>query len=214
VFLSGLASSGFSLIRGFDPQAASMDAARRLGDVDSVEGLGPVQTLTPQALHEASPNTYSGNFGRSSFPLHTDLAHWARPPRYVALRCIHGAPHVATLVLDGQALVASVGADALRAALVQPRRPMRNGKQLLRLLEPCDLLRWDSLYIHPASKMAASVCERVRVFLTCAQPLEITLLEPGDTLIIDNWRCLHGRSSATEDAGTRRIERVYLKELR
>lgn len=215
----GLASSGFSVIRGFAPHAASIDAARRLGDVDSVEGLDPVQTLIPHPVHESSPNTYSGNFGRSNFPLHTDLAHWARPPRYLALRCIRGAPQVATLLLDGQALVASVGADALRRALVQPRRPMRNGKQLLRLLERFvdssrSLLRWDSLYLRPASNMAASVCEGVHDFLSRVQPVEVTLIEPGDTLIIDNWRCLHGRSSATEDAGARRIDRVYVKELR
>jgi L-asparagine oxygenase len=214
-----LACSGFSVIRGFAPHSTSIDAARRLGDVDSVEGLEPVQTLIPRTLHEAAPNTYSGNFGRSNFPLHTDLAHWARPPRYVTLRCIHGAPRVATLVLDGRALVASVGADALRMALVQPRRPMRNGKQLLRLLERFgdssrDLIRWDGLYLRPASKLAAGVYRRVRDFLTRVQPMEVTLLEPGDTLIIDNWRCLHGRSSATEDAGMRRIDRVYLKELR
>ncbi len=215
----GLAYSGFVVIRGFAPHSASIVAARRLGDVDSVEGLDLVQTLIPRALHEAAPNTYSGNFGRSIFPLHTDLAHWARPPRYVTLRCISGAPHVATLVLDGQALVANVGADALRMALVQPRRPMRNGKQLLRLLERSgdsspDLIRWDGLYLRPASSMAASVYEMVRSFLARAKPTEVALLEPGDTLIIDNWRCLHGRSSAVKDAGMRRIDRVYLKELR
>jgi hypothetical protein len=66
----GLVSSGFSVIRGFAPHSASIDAARRLGDVDSVEGLDPVQTLLPRTLCEASPNTYSGNFGRSNFASH------------------------------------------------------------------------------------------------------------------------------------------------
>ena len=41
----------------------------------------------------------------------------------------------------------------------------------------------------------------------------ITLANPGDTLIIDNWRVLHGRSSVGEGDTDRMIERVYLSEL-
>lgn len=159
--LMEITSIGFAVIRRFDGDSASIDAANRLGHVDIVEGLDPVQTLIPRPLDEAAPNTYSGNFGCSSLPLHTDLAHWARPPRYIALRCVRGAPNVATRVLDGRALIASIGADTLRMALVQPRRPMRNVRQLLRLLErfgdsSCDLIRWDSLYLRPASTLDLS----------------------------------------------------------
>jgi L-asparagine oxygenase len=213
-----VATTGFAVVSRFAVGSASIEAARRLGQVDSVEGLDPVQALIPHSLNDAPPNTYSGNFGRSDFPLHTDLAHWSRPPRYIALRCIRGAPHVATRVLDGQALVANVGADMLRMALVQPRRPMRNGKQLLRLLErseslSCDLIRWDSLYLRPASHTGASVCRQIHDLLSRLKSIEVTLLELGDTLILDNWRCLHGRSPATEDAGARRVDRVYLRSL-
>jgi L-asparagine oxygenase len=219
MYTESIAISGFAVIRGFAAGSASIDAARHLGHVDSVEGLDTVQMLIPCSQNGAPPNTYNGNFGRSDFPLHTDLAHWARPPRFVVLRCIRGAPHVATRILDGRALLADVGADVLRMALVQPRRPMRNGKQLLRLLErseslPCDLMRWDSLYLRPASGVAAIACQRIHDFLSRVSPTEVTLLELGDTLIFDNWRCLHGRSSATEDAETRRVDRVYLKELK
>jgi hypothetical protein len=96
---------------------------------------------------------------------------------------------------------------------------MRNGKQLLRLLERFDdssetHLRWDSIYLKPASALAADIFGAVESFLSRVQPVEIALLEPGDTLIVDNWRCLHGRSSAIGVASMRHIERVYLKELR
>jgi L-asparagine oxygenase len=96
---------------------------------------------------------------------------------------------------------------------------MRNGRQLLRLLErfedsSCDLMRWDSLYLRPASSLAAAVFDEIQDLLSRWRPAEVTLSEPGETLMIDNWRCLHGRSPATENSGLRSIDRVYLKEIR
>jgi alpha-ketoglutarate-dependent taurine dioxygenase len=39
-----------------------------------------------------------------------------------------------------------------------------------------------------------------------------TLCQPGDVLVIDNWRALHGRGSVASNE-TRVVERAYLKEL-
>jgi hypothetical protein len=218
-YTESLRLNGFAVMRKFAVDLTSIDASRQLGEIDVVEGLDSVQTLVPHDCDEAQPNTYSGNFGRSAFPLHTDLAHWVRPPRYFVLRCICGAPNVATHLLDGQVLIDTFGTDTLRMALVQPRRPMRNGKQLLRLLERLDapsrsLIRWDSLYLRPATSLAADILERIQTFLLRLQPAQVTLLEMGDTLVVDNWRCLHGRSAILNAGGLRRIDRTYLKELR
>ena len=46
-----------------------------------------------------------------------------------------------------------------------------------------------------------------------AQLIAFTLTNPGDTLIVDNWRFLHGRSCVPAVDVNRRIERVYLSEL-
>jgi L-asparagine oxygenase len=216
---SVLTSEGFAFIPGFERNRPSLDIAAELGFIDSVEGLNPVQILTPRAKHESTPNTYSGNFGYSEFPFHTDLAQWALPPRYLLLRCIHGTATVFTRLLDGQALIKQVGANRLHTALAQPRRPMRNGKQLLRLLawsdvSSCNLLRWDSIYLHPASAASADVFAEVFQFLREAPYTNVNLLEPGDTLLVDNWRYLHARSAATEEDRERHLERVYLKEVR
>lgn len=45
------------------------------------------------------------------------------------------------------------------------------------------------------------------------QPFEIALGEPGDTLIIDNWRMLHGRSQLSVEHAGRVIQRAYLEAL-
>jgi hypothetical protein len=114
-----LVTAGFAVIRRFMPGTSSIDAFASLGIVDQLEGLNSVQALKPYGTGEASPNTYSGNFGTNEFPLHTDLAHWAAPPKFLALRCVRGgAGGVATRIWDGKALIASVGVEVLRRALV------------------------------------------------------------------------------------------------
>lgn len=40
------------------------------------------------------------------------------------------------------------------------------------------------------------------------------LKNPGDTLIIDNWTTLHGRSEVEKSSNDRVIERVYLREIK
>jgi hypothetical protein len=213
-----IAMHGYALVRSHRPGALSLDALSDLGQVDVVEGLNPIQTLVPREKSEALPNTYSGNFGVTEFPLHTDLAHWAIPPRYLALRCIRGVESVATRLLDGKFLMKRFGIDTLRTILVQPRRPIRNGKQLLQLLERVGTssefrLRWDSIYLKPASALSDELFADVLEFVTSLEPSEIFLLERGDTLIIDNWRYLHGRANAADSAKNRQIDRAYLVSI-
>jgi L-asparagine oxygenase len=103
-----------------------------------------VQELVPRA--SAPPNMYSGIFGLSAFPFHTDLAHWRLPPRYLLLRCVTGYPDVPTLLIDGRKIISAVTLDVLLRAVFRPRRPRGGGLILLRLCESTDegdLLRWD-----------------------------------------------------------------------
>ena len=214
-----LVTRGFAFISRFMPGTSSAAAFSSLAFVDLVEGLNSVQALKPRRSDEAPPNTYSGNFGTGEFPLHTDLAHWAVPPRFVALRCVHGTSRVSTRLLDGRALIASVGVGALRRALVQPRRPLRNGKQLLRLLERDEnsneyMLRWDYLYLRPATRFSERIIAEALQHLSGVKATEVILLDIGDTLILDNWRMLHGRSSTPEHSQRRHVDRSYLKGIR
>ncbi len=176
---------------------------------------GPiVHELAPRAA--AAPNTYSGIFGYGRFPFHTDLAHWGVPPRYVVLRCVRGYADVPTQLIDGAAIVSEVGAVEMRRALMTPRRPRSGRIEVLRLSQregSEELLRWDEVFLKPASRVGQRVFERVRLFVEDAQPAPITLADRGDVAIIDNWRMLHARPAITDDRRDRRLERVYLKGL-
>ena len=212
-----LGLTGFALLREFAPKLEPAAAFRLLGRVESLEGFAEVQYLTPKERDASTPNTYSGNFGTCDFPLHTDLAHWGVPPRYLALRCVEGNVGVATRLLDGNLVCNIVGRSRLRMALVQPRRRLADGKHLLRLLEKVqtnagERVRWDPLFLRAANGRAASVLDEFRDALRANVPADVVLENPGDTMVIDNYRMLHGRSSVPPNS-MRVIARAYLESV-
>ncbi|MBX9848415.1 MAG: TauD/TfdA family dioxygenase [Rhodocyclaceae bacterium] len=211
-----IAMHGYSFLPKFLPGVPTHDAFSKLGQVELVDGFQAIQMLVPKRMEDATPNTYSGNFGTQTFPLHTDLAHWAVPPRYVALRCQEGSTAVATLILDSRNLIQEIGEEHMSMSLLQPRRPFHGyGIPLLRLLEKTKetiRLRWDPIYLKPANSFAAPIFEATRQALQQAPAKEVFLSDIGDTLIFDNWRMLHGRSPVP-DGTNRRIERAYIGEL-
>lgn len=208
---------GFAFIPSHVPDQEPLQAFGHLGVIVSVGTQNDTQSLRPRRLEEAPRNIYSGNYGLSEFPLHTDLAHWYVPPRYLALRCIVGASNVETRLLDGRLIERKIGRSRLRRTLVQPRRPLNGRLPLLRILdEPQNLgmlIRWDSLFIKPASDDSADTFNTIQVVLSEAPAIRVALTSPGDTLVIDNWRMLHGRSEVPRDGLQRHIERAYLGGL-
>lgn len=214
---SVLDQQGFAFIPSHVPEQEPLQAFGHLGVVVTVGAQSDTQSLRPRRLEEAPRNIYSGNYGLSEFPLHTDLAHWYVPPRYLALRCIVGASNVDTRLLDGRSIERKIGRCTLRRTLVQPRRPLNGRLPLLRILdEPQNLgtlIRWDCLFIKPASDASADTFNRIQAVLSESPPIRVALASPGDTLIIDNWRMLHGRSAVPRDALQRHVERAYLGML-
>ena len=213
-----VATNGYVLIPGHQPNLATVDAVSLLGTPLTLPSFSTVQELRPHEASNAAPNTYSGNFGIGEFPMHTDLAHWAIPPRYLVLRCIRGASEVATGVIDGNLLIEKFGSTLLRRTLVQPRRPLGNGKQLLRLMncfENCDapFLRWDSIYLRPATAESETAFTLISKHIASMARDDVVLLAPGDTLVVDNWRMVHRRSPVPAIGADRHIDRVYVGEL-
>jgi len=210
-----IAERGYILLRDFRPSATAEEAANSLGVPLIPWDGGLVQTLAPRA--DATPNTYSGIYGLDRFPFHTDLAHWRTPPRYLALRCVVGYSDVPTLLVDGQALIGAISLDILARAIFKPRRPRNGALSLLRLFEATEgdgyLLRWDEVFLKPASKVGDVASLKVREWLANCEPLAISLANPHDTLLIDNWRMLHARSPIPAGREDRAIERVYLRGL-
>ena len=208
-----LAVDGYVVINEHLPEIVGIAAFSSLGKIVRLPRVDEVQTLVPRHAEDAPLNTYSGNFGIQEFPLHTDLAHWFLPPRYFALRCVVGSRDVSTSLVDVKDLIQVVGRMHLLRALVRPRRPLQRTRTLMRLLsrreDGSELFRWDSLFVVPATNESQEVCETVVDALASIEPINVFLENPGDTLILDNWRLLHGRSQISRKDELRRVERAY-----
>ena len=219
-----LQQNGYVLIPGWRREETTVDLAHSIGVVVDMQALLPksniptVQILEPRPQTESPKNRYSGVFGLNDFPLHSDLAHWKRPPRYFLLRCQKGSQAVATKILSASTLSSAVDRPTLKRALVRPRSV--GSKAHLCLLPlvfgggPTNIrgFRWDSIFLVPMNSAANRLTEFMH---TQAWDLSksLNLVERGDTLIIDNWRVLHGRSKILSADIDRRLERVYLWEI-
>lgn len=209
-----LIRNGYAFVPDYFPELKTAEIAGALGDPLTLWEGALVQDLIPRT--SSTPNTYSGIYGLDRFPFHTDLAHWRMPPRYVLLRCVTGYADVATLLVDGRTLIEEITPDILTRAIFRPRRPRDRTLPLLRLCDPiddCHRIRWDEVFLKPASKIGDIANLRVRDWLALCEPQSIALAAAGDILLIDNWRMLHARSPISAERENRKLERVYLGGL-
>jgi alpha-ketoglutarate-dependent taurine dioxygenase len=217
-----LREKGFTVLRELTPHLPTTHVAAALGKVIDVGSLLPssgvptVQSLRPRAREDVGQNQYSGHYGLEDFPLHSDLAHWAIPPRYFLLRCIAGAGDVFTRILPWTAVLPSFGKSALQRAVFAGRKKRFGSSGLVRAMCQCEsseLFRWDPVFLRPLNRPAQELAAVMGDPNWSQAAMEIPLCRPGDTIVIDNWRMLHGRSPVPEHSISRFLERVYLSEV-
>ena len=209
--LRRLLSDGFADLGVLDP-----DLPLALATQEIVRSLGAVALADPEDLRVSRAgtkgvNTYGGNYGLQALPLHTDLAHWHYPPRYIMLRCIIGSAAVQTTVLHRRDLEQQVPATLMKRALFSPRRRLEGKMYLLHMLAG-NLFRWDQLFLEPKNTPAVEAKQRMLEATMDQGVTQFTLEEPGRTLLLDNWQVLHGRSWVPTSESARRLERMYLEE--
>lgn len=204
-----LEALGYADLGTYDVATSATEVAREVAHCLGFSPYSEAEQLTASAVTSKGPNTYGGNYGYSELPLHTDLAHWYVPPRYVMLRCVVADPLVSTRVLHHRDVLSRLPAGAADRALVRPRRKL-DGKLFLLRLHHKGIFRWDQLFLVPENDEARQVRDLMIASPSPFQSAEVRLDRPGRTIIIDNWNALHGRSAVLRaGASQRRIERIY-----
>lgn len=59
----------------------------------------------------------------------------------------------------------------------------------------------------------SGVFKEITDWLSVTKPKTHVLLNKGDTLLLDNWRVLHGRTAVPSSTSSRKIHRLYLSSL-
>jgi alpha-ketoglutarate-dependent taurine dioxygenase len=219
---STLKRDGYMLLQDLSPDISTAEIGSRFGVPVEIGELLPlseipvVQALRPKEKLHARQNQYSGHYGLESFPLHTDLAHWAVPPRYFLLRCLVGADDVFTRLLSWTYISDLLGKATLRKAVFRARHHYYWRSGLVRALSSYgveEIFRWDPVFLEPLNKGAQALKEVMLDRTHLRSTIEIRLAKSGEAILIDNWRMLHGRSAVPARSTDRHIERIYLSEV-
>jgi len=210
--LKTLAAVGFADLGEFCVGTDTVEVAQHIAKALSCKVWRAPELLSANSIESKPPNTYGGNYGLGPLPLHTDLAHWHRPPRYLMLRCVVGDPTVTTPLVHHTRALQGLRSSTVDRALFRPRRPVDGHMFLVRLLHR-GIFRWDQLFLKPDNAEARDVHAALIENCLNQSGAAVTLDRPGRTIVIDNWATLHGRSSVTSAALHRRIERAYFSEV-
>lgn len=192
-----------------DVLPALSELGDRLGMRASGRAAATLEVVAPRTVQQAHPRSLSSLHGLGSLPLHVELSHRVRPCRYVLLGCLDpGAPGVATTLLDRRTLDLTADETALlKGAPVLVRSGRRS---FYSTIMPADgeYLRYDQACMEPVDERGRAAMRLVEERLARCPP-ERHDWRAGDILIIDNWRVLHGRASASAAAG-RRLARILV----
>jgi len=159
----------------------------------------------------AFPRSLSAMHGTGAFPLHTDGAHLAQPPRYIVLACVNpGHRPVPTMLARFDHLNLN---EANISALEAAPFIVRNGRRSF-YVTPFDAdkmrIRYDRGCMIPTAE-SSSVARLLDQALEQA-PHHAIGWQPGDVVVIDNWRVLHGRGFQTGQASDdRRLLRMSIQ---
>jgi hypothetical protein len=198
-------------IEGDDQQIVNAveQICSNLGTVVHGRGGVELETIAPFPRELAHPRSLSALHGLGTFPLHVELSHRIRPCRYVVLACLNpGIPSVATALLDRNQLAFSSDEKAmLRNAVVLVRSGRRS---FYSSILPADeaWMRFDIGCMEAFDARGRTAIEMVEERLTRSSPTLHRWIA-GGILVIDNWRVLHGRTSA-EGAVGRRLSRMLI----
>ncbi|WP_049789637.1 Fe(II)-2OG oxygenase family protein [Erwinia billingiae] len=215
-----LEKDGYVFIPEFLPNNDIISCGKIIGEIiapliyPNGFSAGVFDTLIPKNKKNLNKNTYSAIFGFADFPFHTDLAHTTSPPQYLLLRCVEGAKDVKTHILSSKSILENYDNIKLKKSIFKSRDNMISRVSFpLPLVFDGRFIRWDSVFLEPVNKNAEDFYNWMSVKKWEGYQNSYSLLKKGDTLIINNWKSLHSRSSVSEKDKLRIVERIYLSEI-
>lgn len=173
-------------------------------------------TIRPQSkselLHGKNP-TFSSIYGYDSFPLHTDKAFKKIPSRFLIMKSNHPS-NTATVFFDFEFLfnnLCSASKNHFFNAIFAIKSTEGSYYNSLFINKTKKNIRFDPLIMTPQNS-SATQCLNILKKIDFSDSLVHKIFWTGsNTLIIDNWRILHGRQKVTKlEYNSRKLQRIYV----
>ncbi|MEM8825081.1 MAG: TauD/TfdA family dioxygenase [Pseudomonadota bacterium] len=216
-------TKGLTLVEGLSGDGAGVALAQRIGFLRRTN-FG----TTFEVVSKPDPNNSA--YTADALPLHTDLPNQEVPPGYQFLHCLENAAEGGGSVFaDGVALAEALriedpdAFDLLASVPIQfrfhdaetdirVRRPVINLDEAGQVVE----LRWNA-HIADVFDMGPDVLSayyrayRAYMALTREARFRVELrLAPGEMVVFDNRRVLHGREAFDPSTGRRHLQGCYV----
>jgi Taurine catabolism dioxygenase TauD, TfdA family len=177
--------------------------------VPSKPGRSVISELRPTRSSSQQTETFSSVFGLGEFPFHTDTAHWPVPARFVILRDVGRRHDRPTFVLPLRMFLTVCDTKDLVASVWKTTGPMGSFLcSIVNFSNENPAVRYDPLCMHPVNQAATHVAKVLSAIRW--KPIRFDW-KAHMTLIIDNWRTLHGRGmSVVDDSESRCLQRVLI----
>lgn len=210
-----LSEKGFVFIPKWKTEQSINDLASELGNIVKISDyanhsmIPDVQIIKAKEKSSLLKNQYSGEFGLDAFPLHTDLAHWSQPPNYLMLRCVKGDDRVTTKILPLNMIWDMLEQHGIRKSVVKTRGKYGCLLPLLFKINSKYSIRWDSYFLEPINESARAIRNLMSTKEVWDLAVDISLVDFGDTLILNNHLIFHARSNVPFELTEREIQRIY-----
>ncbi len=206
-----LSKNGYYALKDFD-RCQLLYLANELGTpkVDPRHPY-PIRPLSPQPIEKANPNTLSSRYGLSSFPFHTDAAHWRTPAQILLLYCVQpGSGHRKTYLIDFLQWKLSDGDRHLLCTSIWRSRHLK--AFLCTAMESEDnspRIRYDPGCMMPFSESANDARVILQRSIESSSLIQIDWSEKK-LLILNNTRILHARGASLVPDTDRVLERILI----
>ena len=215
--LAEVQKSGWARLTSDDSVSATLELrlreiAEKLGvPIGGRDTKVLVEVLKPVPRTGAKPCSLSQLHSTGEFPLHADTAHWPTPCRYIILGCVNpGDSDRATILLNASVLPFTD--DELSLLKTEPFRVSNGRKSFFATIRSnrSEYFRIDPGCMQPTSSRgyeALALLSHDRWSHSATR----FVWTKGDILIIDNWRTVHGRESASTPDSNRELLRILVK---
>jgi len=209
-----LKRKGWTELDNYSDETRLLEAAKSIGNIVKQPNQQEIFALYPSEQNDAKKGTFSNLHGKSEFPLHTDTAFLNVPIRYMILNTQKDS-FCGTTVLSTKKLFHQISDEEMKIALKSIFLLKTNKGSYYTSLFFKHLgeegFRYDSTCMTPINKHAKDFVPILQRAINIVEP-EVIKWNQYKTVLIDNWKTLHGREPIGTDS-KRELKRIYINTL-